>query len=143
MIAADIGLAYLAGAALQNLGAAPAVVRRAWLALLFNPFVLFVGAAWGQIDAIVALLALAAMLLVAAGRRDLSAVVLALAVCVKPTAAPMLLAALLFVGAGSVPARPALRGRLRRRGTRCSTSSRSSPSAGTSTPAAQPMRSSR
>jgi dolichyl-phosphate-mannose-protein mannosyltransferase len=102
VIAADVGLAYLAGAALQNLGAAPSVVRRAWIALLFNPFLLFVGAAWGQIDAIVALFALAAMLLVAAERRDLSAVVLALAVCVKPTAAPLLLAVLLFLGAGSV-----------------------------------------
>ena len=101
-IAANAGLAYLGGAALQNLGAAPAVVRRAWLALLFNPFLLWVGAVWGQIDAIVALLALAALLLVVSGRRDLSAVTLALAVCVKPAAAPMLLAVLLFVGAGSV-----------------------------------------
>jgi dolichyl-phosphate-mannose-protein mannosyltransferase len=102
-VAAGIGLAYLAGAALQNLGASPPVVRRAWLALLFNPLVIFVGAAWGQIDAIVALLALAALLLAAAGRRDLSAVLLALAVCVKPTAAPLLVAVLLFVGVSSVP----------------------------------------
>ena len=102
-VAAAVGLAYLAGATLQNLGASAAVVRRAWLALLFNPFIVFVGAAWGQIDAIVALLALAALLLVASGRRDLSAVVLALAVCVKPTAAPLLLAVLLVVGASSVP----------------------------------------
>jgi hypothetical protein len=103
VIAANAGLAYLGGAALQNLGAAPAVVRRAWLALHFNPIQLYVGAVWGQIDAIVALLALAALLLVVSGRRDLSAVTLALAVCVKPAAAPMLLAVLLFVGAGSVP----------------------------------------
>jgi len=102
-VAAGVALAYLTGAALQNLGASPAVVRRAWVALLFNPLVLFVGAAWGQIDAIVALLALAALLLVASGRRDLSAVTLALAVCVKPTAAPLLLAVLLLVGISSVP----------------------------------------
>ncbi len=102
VIAANVGLAYLAGAALQNLGAAPSVVRRAWLALLFNPFLLYVGAVWGQIDAVVALLSLAALLLAASGRRDLSAVTLALAVCVKPTAAPMLLAVLLFVGAASL-----------------------------------------
>ena len=38
-IAAGIGLAYLSGAALHNLGAAPLLVRRAWLAILFNPFV--------------------------------------------------------------------------------------------------------
>ncbi len=102
VIAANVGLAYLAGAALQNLGAAPSVVRRAWLALLFNPFLLYVGAVWGQIDAVVALLSLAALLLAASGRRDLSAVTLALAVCVKPTAAAMLLAVLLFVGAASL-----------------------------------------
>jgi dolichyl-phosphate-mannose-protein mannosyltransferase len=102
-VAAGVGLAYLAGATLQNLGASPAVVRRAWLALLFNPLLIFVGAAWGQIDAVVALLALAALLLVASGRRDLSAVVLALAVCVKPTAAPLLLAVLLSTAASSVP----------------------------------------
>jgi hypothetical protein len=102
-IAATAGLAYLGGAALHNLGAAPATVRRAWLALLFNPLLLYVGAVWGQIDAIVALLALAALLLVVSGRRDLSAITLALGVCVKPAAAPMLLAVLLFVGAGAVP----------------------------------------
>jgi len=102
VIAANAGLAYLGGAALQNLGAAPAVARRAWLALLFNPLLLYVGAVWGQIDAIVALFALAALLLVISGRRDLSAITLALAVCVKPPAAPMLLAVLLFVGAGAV-----------------------------------------
>jgi dolichyl-phosphate-mannose-protein mannosyltransferase len=102
-VAAGIGLAYLAGATLQNLGASAAVVRRAWLALLLNPFVIFVGATWGQIDAIVALVALAALLLVGAARWDLSAVLLALAVCIKPTAAPLILAALLYVGASSIP----------------------------------------
>ena len=99
-IAADVGLAYLTGAALQNLGAAPSVVRRAWLAVLFNPFVIYVGAVRGQIDPIVAVLALAALLLVASGRLDLSAVALALAVCVKPIAAPIVLAVLLVLAAG-------------------------------------------
>jgi hypothetical protein len=102
VVAANVGLGYLAGAALHNLGAAPAVVRTAWVALLFNPLVIFVGAAWGQIDAIVALLALAALLLAAGGRCDLSAVTMALAVCVKPTAAGMLVAVLLFAGLGSL-----------------------------------------
>ena len=101
VVAPAVGLSYVAAAALHNLGATPAVVRRAWLALLFNPLIIFVSAAWGQIDAVVAVLALAALLLVAAGRRDVSAVVLALAVCVKPTAAPLLLAVLVYVGAAS------------------------------------------
>lgn len=104
VIAATCGLAYLTGAALHNLGAAPHVVRRAWLALLFNPLVLYAGAAWGQIDAIVAVLALAALLLAVSARLDLSALVLALAICFKPTAAPMVLAVLLVLGARSLGA---------------------------------------
>ena len=104
MIAATCGLAYLTGAALHNLGAAPHVARRAWLALLFNPLVLYAGAAWGQIDAIVAVLALAALLLAVSARLDLSALVLALAICFKPTAAPMVLAVLLVLGARSLSA---------------------------------------
>jgi hypothetical protein len=103
VIAAGVGLAYLTGAALQNLGASPPAVRRAWLAILFNPFVVYVAAVRGQIDPIVAVLALAALLLVASRRFDLSALLLALAVCVKPIAAPLLLAALLAVGAASLP----------------------------------------
>ncbi len=101
-IAAGIGLAYLSGAALHNLGAVPLLVRRAWLAVLFNPFLIYVAAIRGQIDPIVAVLALAAVLLVASGRRDLSAVTLALAVCVKPVAAPLLLAVLLVIAAASL-----------------------------------------
>ena len=106
-VAAAVVLAYLTGAALQNLGASAAVVRRAWLAILFNPFVIYVAAVRGQIDPIVAALALAALLLVASGRRDLSALVLAAAVCFKPTAAALLPAVLVVVASTSV--RQALR----------------------------------
>jgi hypothetical protein len=101
VIAAGVGLAYLAAATLHNLGGTPSTVRRGWIALLFNPLLIFVGAAWGQIDAIVALLAFAALLLALSGRRDLSAVTLALAVCFKPTAVALVLAVLLFLGATS------------------------------------------
>ena len=58
VIAANIGLAYLVAAMLKDLGASPAVARKAWVLLLFNPLLLYFGAAWGQIDAIAALLAL-------------------------------------------------------------------------------------
>jgi len=54
VIGANIGLAYLVAAVLDNLGAGRDVARRAWVLLLLNPFLLYVGAAWGQIDAIVA-----------------------------------------------------------------------------------------
>jgi hypothetical protein len=94
VIAANIGLAYLVGMILESLGASRAVSRKAWTFLLLNPCLLYFGAAWGQIDAIVALLALAALALLSARRRDSSALVLALAVCFKPTALPLLPAAL-------------------------------------------------
>jgi len=102
-IAAVVGLGFLTAATLQNLGASPVLVRRAWLAVLFNPFLIYVAAVRGQTDPIVAVLALAALVLVASGRRDLSALTLALAVCVKPTAAPLLLAVLVVVAAASLP----------------------------------------
>ena len=101
VIAATVGLAYLVGAVLQRLGASPAASRRAWTFLLLNPFVLYVGAAWGQIDTIVALLALAALVLLSTGRRDGSAGLLALAFTVKPIALPVLPVALVAVAAGS------------------------------------------
>lgn len=101
VVVAAVALAWLTAATLQNLGVAPRTVRRAWLALLFNPLLIYVAAVRGQIDPIVALLALAAILLVASGRRDLSAVTLALAVCFKPVAAPLLVAVLVAVAATS------------------------------------------
>ncbi len=101
VIVANVGLAYLAAAVLDNLGARSAVSRRAWLFLLFNPFVIYVGAAWGQIDAIVAVLSLAALVFLYGRRWDLSAAMLALAVCFKPIAAPVVLVALVYVLARS------------------------------------------
>ncbi len=93
-IAANIGLAYLVAAILKNVGARPAVCHKAWVALLFNPMLIYFGAVWGQIDAIVALLSLWALVLLYTGRRGASAVLLALAVCFKPIALPVLLVAL-------------------------------------------------
>lgn len=96
VIAATVALAYLVAAIVQNLGGDAATARRAWIAILLNPFLLYVAAAWGQIDPIAALLALAALALVAT-RPTLSAVVLALAVCFKPIAAPVLIVALVYL----------------------------------------------
>lgn len=97
VIAANVGLAYLVGAILKNLGADPAVSRKAWVFLLLNPFLLYFGAAWGQIDSIVALLSLAALVLLTADRRDRSAGLLALSIAVKPTALPILPVALVYL----------------------------------------------
>ena len=68
VIAATVGLAYLVAAALRQAGARDDTCRKAWIFLLFNPFVLLCGAAWGQIDVIVALLAVGALVLVWRGR---------------------------------------------------------------------------
>jgi hypothetical protein len=97
VIAANIGLAYLVGAILNNRGADAAVSRRAWVFLLLNPFLLYVGAAWGQIDAIVALGTLAALILLTRERRTGSAGLLALSIAVKPTALPVLPVALIYL----------------------------------------------
>jgi hypothetical protein len=99
LIAATIGLAYLVGAALRRLGAQAATCRRAWAFLLLNPLILFTGAAWGQIDVIVTLLAVAALVLVWRGRWASSAALLALAVCTKPTPLPILLVVLVWLAA--------------------------------------------
>ena len=101
VIAANVGLAYLVGGVLKNLGADPATARKAWVFLLFNPLLLYCGAAWGQIDALVALGALAALVLLARERRDGSAGLLALAMSVKPTALPILPVALVYLAGRS------------------------------------------
>jgi len=107
VIAATVGLAYLVAAALRRVGAQAQVCRRAWAFLLFNPLILFTGAGWGQIDVIVALLAVAALVLVWRGRWASSAALLALAVCAKPIALPVALVVLVWL-AGRAP-REALR----------------------------------
>lgn len=94
VIAANVGLAHLVGAILQNLGAPATVSRKAWAFVLFNPLLLYFGAAWGQIDSIVALSALGALVLLWLARRDGSALLLALAFSIKPIALPLLPVAL-------------------------------------------------
>jgi hypothetical protein len=97
VIAATIALAYLVAATMKNLGLSAPTCRRAWIALLFNPLLLYTGAAWGQIDVIVTFCALAALVLVYAGRTSWSAVLLALAVCVKPTVLPVVVVVAVYV----------------------------------------------
>jgi hypothetical protein len=107
VIAATVGLAYLVAAALRQAGARDDTCRKAWVFLLFNPFVLLTGATWGQIDVAVALLAVGALVLVWRGRWASSAALLSLAVCVKPTPLPIALVVLVWL-AGRAP-RQALR----------------------------------
>ena len=102
VIAATVGLAYLVAKVLRETGAQARTCRRAWAFLLFNPLILFAGAAWGQIDVLVALLAVAALVLVWRGHWVSSAVLLSLAVCTKPTPLPIALVTLVWL-AGRAP----------------------------------------
>ena len=86
IIAANISLAYLVSAILKDMRVEQAVSRQAWLFFLFNPFLLYTTAAWGQFDSIVALLVLMSLVLLDAGKPDLSAILLALSLSFKPTA---------------------------------------------------------
>ena len=101
VIAATIGLAYVAAGAVERAGAPPGAPRAVWIALLFNPLVLFTGAAWGQIDVVVTLLSVGALVLLCGGRWATSALLLSLAVCTKPVGWPILLVALAFLATRS------------------------------------------
>jgi Glycosyltransferase family 87 len=90
LIAANVGLAYLVRLSLLRLGSDETTARRGWLFLLFNPFLLFATAAWGQIDSMVALLSLGALISLDADRPAVSAVLLSLAISFKPTAFPLI-----------------------------------------------------
>jgi hypothetical protein len=97
MIAANICLAYLVADILKKLGTEAAVIRRAWVFLLLCPFVLYFSSAWGQFDAIVALLSLLAIVLLSRGHLRSSAILLSLAIGFKPIAVPLFPVAFLYL----------------------------------------------
>jgi hypothetical protein len=97
VILANVGLAGLTAHILTRLGAGPAVIRRAWTWLLLSPFLFYFASAWGQFDSIVALFSLASLILLDSGTLTSSAILLALAVCLKPTALPILPVAILYL----------------------------------------------
>jgi len=97
IIAANVGLAYLAAALIRRLGADAAAARKAWIFVLLNPFLLYASAAWGQFDSIVALLALSALLLLDSGKIKSSAILLALAISFKPTALSLIPVAFFYL----------------------------------------------
>ena len=97
IIAANIGLAYLTEHAIGKLGFEASVAKKARFFLLLNPLVLICSSAWGQIDSIVALISLSAMILLNAQKLKSSAILLALAISMKPIALPLAFAALVFL----------------------------------------------
>jgi Gpi18-like mannosyltransferase len=97
VIIANIILAYLVRNILRDQSASLKVQRNAWLFMLFNPFLLYFTTAWGQFDSILALLTLLALLLLSQKKLVLSAVLLSLAIALKPTPVPVVLAAVVYL----------------------------------------------
>jgi hypothetical protein len=102
VIAANIGLAYLVVYILNKMGVQEEVSRGAWIFMLFNPFLLLTSSAWGQFDSIVALLSLLSLLLLWEGQLTISAILIALAISLKPTALPLLLVIFVFLAGRSL-----------------------------------------
>jgi hypothetical protein len=90
IIAANIAVAWSVRSAIVKLGGTGPVARRAWFFMLFNPFILYATAAWGQIDSIVAVLLFMVVALLASGKFVQSALIAGLAVAFKPVALPIL-----------------------------------------------------
>jgi Gpi18-like mannosyltransferase len=97
VIIANLSLAYLVRDILNKLGQTRAVSRKAWLFLLFNPFVLYFTIAWGQFDSLVALLTLASLVLLDKQKIAISSILLAMAIALKPTPIPVVLVALVYL----------------------------------------------
>jgi hypothetical protein len=97
IIAANICLAFLVVRILDRLGAGKKQARVAGLFILFNPLMLYCTAAWGQLDSIVALLSLLALVWLKDGKFTASALLLALAISFKPTALPIVPAVFIYM----------------------------------------------
>jgi hypothetical protein len=97
IIAANICLAYLVVRLLNKLGAEEKATHKAWIFILFNPFLLYASSAWGQFDSIVALLSVLALYQLSEGKLTGSAILLALAIAFKPTAMPLVPAIFVFL----------------------------------------------
>jgi hypothetical protein len=97
IIIANLGLAYLVRDILRERGSSPSLGRKAWIFLLFNPFLLYFTTAWGQFDSLVALLTLAALVLLDRKRLLISSIILALAISLKPTPVPVVLAVVVYL----------------------------------------------
>jgi hypothetical protein len=102
IIAANIGLAYLAAGVIRKINPNSKTARKAWIFMLMNPFLLYATATWGQFDSIVALLALSSLVLFDTGKLKVSAILLALAISFKPIALPLVLIPLFYIKLNSI-----------------------------------------
>jgi Gpi18-like mannosyltransferase len=90
IIAANLCLAYVVKSMLKKIGASDGKARQAWLFMLFNPLLFYFATAWGQIDSLVALFALLALMILKNGKIIGSSALLTLAISFKPIALPIL-----------------------------------------------------
>ncbi len=97
VIAANICLAYVVAAVLTKSGSPRKVSRKAWLFMLFNPFILYASTAWGQFDSVVALISLISSIMLYSGLRASAGILLALAISFKPIALPLLPVAFIYL----------------------------------------------
>jgi Gpi18-like mannosyltransferase len=102
IIAANICLAYCVKFILRKSGIQEKVSRKAWVFLLFNPFLLLTSSAWGQFDSVVALLSLLSLFLLSEGGLIFPAILLALAISLKPIALPLILMICIFLARRSL-----------------------------------------
>jgi Gpi18-like mannosyltransferase len=65
--------------------------------MLFNPFLLYFTTAWGQFDSLVALLTLAALVLLGRKQMVTSAILLTLAISLKPTCLAVVLVIIFYL----------------------------------------------
>lgn len=83
LIAGNLALAWLVRRAVLDLGGAPQNARKAELLVLFNPFLVFVGAVWGMFDAWMMVFLVASALLLARGKHAWAGVAFGAATLVK------------------------------------------------------------
>ena len=97
IIVANICLAYLVSDILKDQGVSKDLSHKAWLFLLLNPFLFYFTTAWGQFDSVVVVLVIASLFLLHKRNLIASAILLALAIALKPTPVPIVLAAGLYL----------------------------------------------
>jgi hypothetical protein len=97
IIIANLYLAYLVRDILIDQSGNPSIARKAWIFLLFNPFLLYFTTAWGQFDSLVAVLTLTALIQLNKQRVVISSILLALAISLKPTPVPVVLAVMVYL----------------------------------------------
>jgi hypothetical protein len=96
VIIGNVCLAYLVRSVLLKSQATRNMGQKAWLFLLFNPFIMLTTAAWGQFDTIVAFLCVASFYFLSEGMIESCALSLAVGVALKPIALPLVPLPLLF-----------------------------------------------